>query len=337
VVDRLPRRSVILGTDFLSGCAVGVLAVLGALGSLRIEAIYVLSAFLGAAAALYLPGMSAIMPELVPKEVLVPGNALRAMSRQGSRVIGPAVGGLLVTGTSPSTAFAVDAATFFVSFGIFLASRSPSRTARQGSSLLGELTHGLRFTFSINWIFTTILTFGIINLFFLGSLTVGLPLLVRDVLRGGASTFGVITAAGGVGEMLALVGVGAFAVRRPGVVMYFALLTSALSLSIFGLIPVIVAIVVAQAIFAAGLVATNTLWESALQARVPGNLIGRVSSVDWFGSLLIGAPAPLLAGLVLATTNPRVLFVISGLSAALIAFIVGRLPFIRELSQGRSP
>jgi DHA3 family tetracycline resistance protein-like MFS transporter len=165
---------------------------------------------------------------------------------------------------------------------------------------------------------------------------VGLPLLVTNVLRGGAALFGLIGAAGGVGEMLALVAIGAFSFRRPGVVIYAALLLSALSVAVFGLVPLVPAVLAAEALFAGGLVATNTLWESALQAGVPRSLLGRVSSVDWFGSLVAGAPAPLVAGLVLAHTTPGVVFVVSGLSAALVSVVVGSLPAMHRIGQAKA-
>src|SRR5260370_18372795 len=82
LVDRLSRRRVILGTDLISGVVVGAVAWLGVAHRLEISHLYILSAFFGATFSFYTPAMQAIMPELVPKEILVPGNALRAVSRQ---------------------------------------------------------------------------------------------------------------------------------------------------------------------------------------------------------------------------------------------------------------
>src|SRR5579859_2235202 len=65
IVDRLPRRRVILATDLLSAVVVGVLAALGLARHLTIVDLYVGSAFFGAAFSFYTPAMSAIMPELM--------------------------------------------------------------------------------------------------------------------------------------------------------------------------------------------------------------------------------------------------------------------------------
>src|SRR5579864_8457734 len=61
LVDRLPRRSVVLATDLVSGVVVGVVAALGLAHRLEIPHLYVLSAFFGATFSFYTPAMSAII------------------------------------------------------------------------------------------------------------------------------------------------------------------------------------------------------------------------------------------------------------------------------------
>ena len=81
--------------------------------------------------------------------MLVQGNALRGMSRQGARIIGPALGGLLVVTAGSGWAFVFDAATFFVSFAALLATRRPKDEVRVRRSVLSEIREGLAFTFSL--------------------------------------------------------------------------------------------------------------------------------------------------------------------------------------------
>src|ERR1700680_3699249 len=125
IVDRLPRRSVILTSDLGSGVVVGAIAILGATRSLQIPHLYVASAFFGVAFSFYMPAMTAIMPELVPKDVLVAGNALRSLSAQGARVVGPLIGGVIVAAAGPPVAFALDGGTFIFSFLVFLLAHPP--------------------------------------------------------------------------------------------------------------------------------------------------------------------------------------------------------------------
>ena len=96
VADRVPRRTLIIVTELASGVTVGVMAILGFAGALQIWHLYVTYALFGAASAFSVPALGAIIPELVPEEILVAGNAVQGLSRQGARVGGPIVGGLLV-------------------------------------------------------------------------------------------------------------------------------------------------------------------------------------------------------------------------------------------------
>src|SRR5437773_12311773 len=88
------------------------------------------------------------MPELIPPDVLVPGNALRGLSGQSARVVGPLIGGLVVSTAGPPWAFAIDAATFAISFVVFFLSRPPERQPAPRKRLLAEIREGFAYTFS---------------------------------------------------------------------------------------------------------------------------------------------------------------------------------------------
>src|SRR5260370_6062700 len=119
IVDRVPRRNVILASDITSGAVVGAVATLGILGVLRIPHLYIASAFFGVASSFYAPAMTAILPELIPHDGLVAGNSLRSLAGPSARVLGPVLGGLLVTKSGPPVAFALDSGTFVFSFAVF--------------------------------------------------------------------------------------------------------------------------------------------------------------------------------------------------------------------------
>src|SRR6185295_6940228 len=75
--DRFPRRVLILVTDLLAGVFVAAIALLAATGQLRLEHLYVEAALFGATESFFQPALSALIPELVPADVLQAGNALR--------------------------------------------------------------------------------------------------------------------------------------------------------------------------------------------------------------------------------------------------------------------
>lgn len=331
IVDRLPRRRVILASDLASGIVVGIVAVVGVTGHLQIVHLYVAAAFFGVAFSFYTPAMNAIMPELIPKDVLVPGNSLRGLGRQLASVAGPLLGGVVVAKSGPPLAFAIDAATFFFSFGVFYLANPPRREPPTRSSLLAQMREGLAFTFSVRWIWLTIVGFGFTNGFFFAAFTVALPLLVLKVLHGSAATFGLVYAFEAAGELIGSLLVGNLRVRRVGLALYAGNAVLGLSAALYG-VPLLPVVVAGAAGFGAAIVFTNALWDSAIQKHVPQDLIGRVTSVDFFGSFLVGPVAPIAAAAAIPLIGPAAIFVIAGAVSVVYSVVAPVLNrSIREL------
>jgi MFS family permease len=331
VADRLPRRRLILGSDLACGLVVSVVAFLGLTHQLQIWQLYVESVLFGAASSFYLPAMTAIIPDLVSKETLVAANALRGLSRQGARVVGPLGAGLLVAFAGPPPAFAFNAATFFISFGALLMTSQPAGVAATGQRILTDVWGGVRFTFSIPWLWVTIFGFALINAAMLGPIIVGLPLLVKHVLLADARVFGVITAAIGLGEASGGIIVTLLPQRRAGPAMYAAEILAAIALAGFGFFPSLGPILVCGFFNGVGLTVFQVIWESALQRHVPTQMLGRVSSVDYFGALLLLPIAPIAFGVAIQRYPIPDIFIVSGLAAAVLCALALLVPSIREL------
>ena len=330
LVDRLPRRRVLLVSDFISGVVTAAVALLGATGALRIEHLYVASAIGGAVGAFFLPAFTAILPELVPQDVLVAGNALRGFSRQAGRLSGPVLGGLLIAASGPSLAFAFDALTFFVSFLALVAMSRTQGLMSARRAFLAEMREGVAFVFSVPWIWVTIALFGVINTFLVGALTVGFPFMLREVLAVDATTFGLMYASQGVGEIAGGLLVGQLRIHRTGIAMYaFAAIGGVAMLLLAA--QQLVAIVVAAVLYGLSIVIFGVLWETSLQRHVPGALLGRVSSVDWFGSIALAPLGPLVAGALIVAIGPAPLFVTAGLIELAGCAVALLVPSIRRL------
>lgn len=332
IVDRVPRRLVLLISDLLSGIAMSVIALLGITGQLRIEHLYVMAAVLGLADAFFGPALMAIVPELVPQEILVRGNALRGLSRQGGRLGGSLVGGVLVATFGAPVAFTVDALTYFASFIALAVMRPGDAPAGQRKHLLAEVREGFAFVFSIPWIWATIALFSVINLLVFGPLAVGLPVLVRDVLRADAAVFGALTGALAAGEMVAGIILGQATIRRSGIVMYSFAVMAGVILVTFGTFPMLAWLLIASLLMGITFVGFNILWESALQRHVPRGLLGRVTSVDYFGSLLLGPVAPLVAAALIERFGTTQVFIGAGVVVAMLAASAYFVRSIRELA-----
>jgi MFS family permease len=331
VADRVPRRLLIILTELASGLTVGVMAILGFAGALQMWHLYVSAAFFGAASAFSVPALGAIIPELVPEEILVAGNAVQGLSRQSARVGGPIVGGLLVATGGPSAAFAFNTITFLLSAGAVALTRARPVVSERRLSILREIREGFAFVFSVQWLWVTIFGWSLIVAAFIGAVAVGLPLLVTKVLGGGAEMYGFISAAVGVGEAIGATAVAQVRIRRTGIAMYLFGTLSGVAFFVYGLVPNVPGALAASAIQGLSFACFGILWVTALQVHVPRRLLGRVTSVDYFGGTLLAPIAPIAAAFVAQSQGPAFLFVAAGSITVGLTLAALLLPSIRDL------
>jgi DHA3 family tetracycline resistance protein-like MFS transporter len=332
VADRVSRRALLIVTELSSGLVVGVVSILGFAGALQIWHLYVTYGLFGATTAFSIPALGAIIPELVPEEILVPGNAVQGLSRQGARVGGPIVGGLLVAAAGPPAAFAFDALTFFLSAGAVALTRARARVSGEPRlPILREIREGFEFVFSVRWLWITIFGWSFIAAAFVGAVTVALPLLVTTVLGGGAVTYGIISAAVGVGEAVGATAIAQIRIRRTGLAIYLFGALSGVALLIYGLVPTIPGALLAGAIQGLSFACFGVLWVTALQVHVPRRLLGRVTSLDYFGGTLLMPLAPVGAAFLAETQGPAFVFVVAGAVTVALTLAGVLLPSIRDL------
>jgi MFS family permease len=331
VADRVRRRTLLIVTELGSGVVVGIASILGFAGALEIWHLYVTYALFGAATAFSIPALGAIVPELVPEEILVPGNAVQGLSRQGARVGGPVVGGLLVATAGPAAAFAFDALTFFVSAGAVALTRARPPASEPRPSILREIREGFAFVFSVQWLWVTIFGWSFIAAAFIGAVAVALPLLVTTVLGGGAVTYGLITAAVGVGEAVGATAIAQVPIRRTGLAIYLFGALSGIALLVYGLVPTVPGAFVAGAIQGLSFACFGVLWVTALQLHVPRRLLGRVTSVDYFGGTLLMPLAPVGAAFLAQSQGPAFVFIVAGAITVVLTLAALLLPSIRDL------
>ena len=333
VADRFPRRVLILASDLLGGCVVAVIALLSAAGQLRVEHVYIAAVGLGAADAFQSPAYSAIIADLVPANILRGGNAARLLGRSLARIVGPTVGGLVVALAGPAPAFGIDALTFLFSFATLLLANPPRRAITAQASILREIRQGFAYVFSLPWLWTTNLYFMLVNVAYAGQSGVMTPLLVRDDLGGGAEMYGTITAAYGVGTIVASFVVAQLILRHPGRPMFAFELLAGLSVLAIGLVPTLPAVVALMALVGVGLSSSTVIWQAMLQRHVPERMLGRVSSIDLLGNSVINPIAPIAAAALVGSIGPAGTFVVAGAYAiafALVGLVASPLLRIEE-------
>jgi MFS family permease len=313
VADRWPRQSVMLAADLLRTASQGLVALLLITGQANVWQLAVLFALFGAGDAFFSPASTGLVPDTVRPERLQEANALMSLSRSVAFVAGPTISGLLVAGVGSGWVFAIDSGTFAVSsLSLGFLSLPPTVGRVRRARLLAELRGGWLEVRSRAWVWMTVLRFSLSNLAIAPLFVLG-PLVTEQSL-GGATAWGVIGTAGGIGAVLGDAVALRLRPRRP-------LLAGGLAVSLWAFEPALLArpfptavITIAAAIGFAASGFSNAVWFTVLQERIPRQALSRVSSYDWLGSIalqpagfalagplavVIGVPATLLASAVL--------------------------------------
>jgi hypothetical protein len=198
----------------------------------------VLVALFGVGAALFTPAFEALVPDIVPQSQLAAANALDQFVRPMMlRLVGPALGGVLVAGVGTGVAFAVDAATFLVAVAAvaFMRPHPHIRSEQLGSSI-GAIAEGLRFVRRRVWLWGTLASAAVAYLVFMGPAEVLLPYVIKNEIGGSARDLGLVFAAGGTGAIAAALVMGQRGQpRRDVTVMYATWTLATLAVAGYGL------------------------------------------------------------------------------------------------------
>jgi MFS family permease len=286
LADRYSRKLLLIGSDGARAVVIALLAAADATGHLTFGLLIAFVALHGLASGLFQPAFGGIIPLLVEEPSLGSANALIGISRQAAFVVGPAIAGLIYSAAGSSAIFAVDAATFVAS-ATFLAFAQPRVYERGPAESLGtELTSGFRYVARVPWLWITIGTFSIVLLVGYAALQVLLPKLVREAWGGGVGSYGLLFTLQGVGMVAGSVVLGQTApTRGRGILIYSLFVVNSGCGALLGLSPWFAGAAVLQIIRGFCIGFAITLWDTMLMVRVPQQMLSRVISMDWFGSL----------------------------------------------------
>ena len=254
---------------------------------------------LGTANAIGNPTRQAFVRDLVGPNDLPNAVALNSAQFNLSRIIGPALAGLLITVVGVAGCFTLNALSFLVVIGALLQLRPAHREASTPArgTVLGQIGEGLRYALTTPDTALIVLLMGVLGTFGY-NFNVVLPLIARYVLNASPLEFGVLTTAMGVGALLAALGLAyaGKATRRTLLIgaSGFSVLLALVALSRWW--PLSVALLVALGV--CSIVFTTTA-NTRLQLVAPAHLRGRILSIYMLlfagttpiGSLIVGTLA----------------------------------------------
>jgi predicted MFS family arabinose efflux permease len=292
--DRARRNLVLVGASLLQGAAQGAMAVSVLAGWATTGSFAVLGVLWGLGDGLVVPAEAGLVPQTVSPERIQQANALQGLSRSGVRVIGPAVGGVLVVALNPGWALGLDSVSFFLCAALLARMRIPSRDGGRRERFLAELRAGWREFTARTWLWSTVLIFGLGNVFFMFLQVLG-PTVAKERL-GGAGAWAAIVTAGGAGALIGGLAALRHRPRRPLVACILwplAILAEFAALAAGGPTWLIAA---GACVGGFGLANHVALWFTVFQREVPEHAQSRVASYDAFGSFVLNPIGAAVAG-----------------------------------------
>jgi predicted MFS family arabinose efflux permease len=306
--DRLPRNRVLVGASLVQGAAQAATASFVLSGGATVAILAGLQTVYGAGQGFVIPAEVGLVPQTVSSERLQEANALRGLTRNLIFVVGPALGGAIVVAGSPGIALAIDAATFVVAALLLAEISIPPRTELvPGSRFFHELREGWREFASRTWLWTSVVLFGIGNVFFMFWNVLG-PVEAKARL-GGAGAWATILVANGIGAVVG--GLVAYRYRPPRPLVAAVAWPTLYVLQLVALAARAPTWAIALASFFGGLsIAVHlTLWFTILQREVPEHAQSRVTSYDALGSFVLTPLGTAIAGpLAAALGTPNALW-----------------------------
>jgi MFS family permease len=322
VADRIESRKLVMTTQAAAMAISIALAVVTLTDTASLPLVYVLAALGGVALAFDAPGRQSLTFQMVGPRELPNAVALNSGLFNGSRVIGPAIAGLVIAAVGTGLCFVLNAVSFLaVLTALALVREQELRTVEKDPS--ARVVDGLRRAFAYAWndpqlrlvlaVVTVVSTVGF-------NFHVLVPLLAADTLHVGPEGFGFLSASFGVG---ALAGALAAATFRHASWRLFAIGTA--SFGVFALLLAPVQNAYLAGVLLVGIGVSFTLFtanaNALVQLAAPDHLRGRLIGVYLFAFVGVAPVGGLFAGWLAEVGGTSLAFAVAGVTA-LVAILV---------------
>ncbi|CAM3957251.1 MULTISPECIES: MFS transporter [Tsukamurella] len=335
LADRVSQQRILFVLELLKVVVIGGVGALAVTGVITVPMLMVGSLALGLVSGFYFPAYSALVPRLVPPSELLAVNGYESAVRPAAAMaVGPAVAAWIIAVASPGAALIVAGGICLFAAVWVVRIRVPQAEAAEGAdepgSPLRELWEGIQYVRRTPWLLATLLFASLMVLVTVGPIDVLLPFAIKDQAQGAAGEHSMILAAYGFGGVAGALFMAARRMpRRYLTVMMVLWGLASLPMVVFGIADSVWPMVIAGFVLGVLFEAPVVIWGTLLQRRVPRRLLGRVSSLDFFVSLVFMPLSFALAGPVSQAIGLTATFVLAGLipvPLAVIAILAARMP-----------
>jgi MFS family permease len=304
IADKYGRARMVGLTDMAAGLVLFIQVAYFATGDVPLWVLLITNGFFGLMWGIFWPAFTGVIPAVLPEAGLQKGNALNAFVTNAGVILGAAVAGILIELFGVAFTLAIDAASFFISgLMIFTFRHLTPRAEHSENTMLDDLLHGWRVFLSFRWIVIIVAAFSFIVMCWAAAENVLGPLIALEHFNGPKSWSFVISA-----ESAGLIVGSLIAIKvKPKFPMRFLMLSSfTITFYIWSLAKPQSLLLIAFGAFLFGITLDlwGTLWNTALQRKVPRESLSRVASFDAMGSMMfrpiglaIAAPLSALVGI----------------------------------------
>lgn len=334
LADRHDRRSLMLASRAPMVLLASLLMVDSLVARPMLWAVYTLVLLMGALSGVGAPASTAAVPALVGEHRLAAAAALTSMGSQLGSLGGPALAGAVIAGPGVPVCYAIDAACFAVFAATLWFVRPLPPSVRAGRPGLRSMAEGLRYVRrngvvgGMLAVDTSAMVFGMPSALF--------PALASERFHGGSATFGLLSAAPGLGALIGAATSGwTGRLKRPGLVVIGAGLAWGAAIVGFGLSDSLAIGVGFLALAGMADLVSEVLRNALLQRYTPDPLRGRVSSVYLAQVTTAPSLGDVEAGLIAQLFSTTVSVVSGGLACVAGAIILGAAnPALRRATLG---
>jgi MFS family permease len=279
---------------------------------------------IGCARAFENPTMHALVPGIVPTELLPRAIAASASANQTAVICGPALGGLIYGLFGPATVYVVCTLVFVVA-GTLVSMLHAGGNVRSKRPVTVETVFA-----GLTYIWTRPVILGAISLdmfaVLCGGVTAMLPIFARDYLHTGPWGLGLLRSSPAFGALLMSIILSRYSIdRNAGKIMIATVMSDGAAIVVFGLSSWLALSMLALAVMGASDSISVIIRHSLVQTRTPNDMLGRVMAVN---SMFTGTSSTLgefRAGVVASLFGATASVLIGGAGAILIALLWARL------------
>jgi MFS family permease len=285
IADMFPKRPALIVTQTAAGILAFVMFLLVWTNVVVPWEVYVIAALYGTVNAFDMPIRQSFTVEMVGQEDITSAVALNSSVFNGTRIVGPAIAGILIATVGLSACFFLNAISYIAVVASLLMMNKGelhpppiTRLQRTARSVIEQLTEGVRYVGRTRPLMLAITVLGVVSTVAL-NFQVTLPLLARDVLGGDAKTFGFLNSAAGIGSLigaLALAVTGQSPTFRRVLIGAGAIGFAMIGVGLSTLLPVSMVLL---AVAGWGTLTMGATTNMLIQLISPANLRGRALSV----------------------------------------------------------